>query len=471
MSTNFADREPQQQSEDLVRASGRVPPQSLEAEQSVLGCILLDNSATFTAIENLRAEDFYRTPHQVLFRSMVELAEKNEPIDVLTLAEHLKKNGLLDAAGGPAYIAGLSDVVPSTANLVHYAKIVREKSVLRRLIHTASDIINRGHEAGGDVDLFLDEAEKTIFEIGQDRAKQGFVEVKDALKRSFKVIEQLYEKRGAVTGVPTGFEQIDKMTSGLQPGDLVIVAGRPSMGKTAFALNLGENAAMHPDLATGVAVFSLEMGTDQLVMRMLTSQGRVDAQKLRTGYASQRDLDQLVKAADKLSRAPIYIDDSAAISILEMRAKARRLQAEKGIGLIIVDYLQLMRGRQSGGNESREREISEISRGLKSLAKELKVPVVALSQLNRSLESRTDKRPMLSDLRESGAIEQDADVIMFVYRDEVYNKETDRRGIAEIIIGKQRNGPTGTAEVRFFHEFTRFENLGPGEGGGGGSRE
>jgi replicative DNA helicase len=333
-------------------------------------------------------------------------------------------------------------------------------------MHTASEIIQRGHEGGGDVDAFLDEAERTIFEIGQDRARVGFVHLKEALKRSFKQIEQLYEKRSPVTGVPTGFTEIDRMTSGLQPGDLVILAGRPSMGKTALALNMAENASMHADGETGVAVFSLEMSTDQLVMRMLTSQGKVDASKLRAGYASQRDLDGLVHAADRLSRAPIFIDDTAAITILEMRAKSRRLLAEKGIGLIIVDYLQLMRGRPVQSMESREREISEISRGLKSLAKELKVPVVALSQLNRSLESRTDKRPMLSDLRESGALEQDADVIMFVYRDEVYHKESEDRGVAEIIIGKQRNGPTGVARVRFFHEYTRFENL-AGEGGPG----
>jgi len=338
-------------------------------------------------------------------------------------------------------------------------KIVREKSVLRRLIHTASEIIQKGHEAGGDVDTFLDEAERTIFEIGEDRARVGFVHLKEALKRSFKQIEQLYEKRSLVTGVPTGFTEVDRMTSGMQAGDLIILAGRPSMGKTALALNMAENAAMSAEGETGVAVFSLEMSTDQLVMRMLTSQGRVDASKLRSGYASQRDLDNLVRAADKLSRAPIFIDDTPAMTILEMRAKSRRLLSEKGIGLIIVDYLQLMRGRPGVSMESREREISEISRGLKSLAKELKLPVIALSQLNRSLETRVDKRPMLSDLRESGALEQDADVILFVYRDEVYHKETEERGIAEVIIGKQRNGPTGVAKVRFFHEYTRFENF------------
>ena len=455
MSSLPADRDP-----ETVRASGRIPPQNLEAEQSVLGAILLDNAGAFTAMEHLKSDDFYFTSHRQIFESMAELAEKNQPIDVLTLSEHLKKTDRLEAAGGAAYVASLSDIVPSTANLVHYAKIVKEKATLRKLIHTASEIIQRGHEPGGDAEVLLDEAERTILEIGSNRGNQGFVELKDALKRTFKVLESLAEKRSAVTGVPTGFNEIDKMTSGLQPGDLVIVAGRPSMGKTAFSINMAENAAMHPETPCGVAVFSLEMGTDQLVMRMLTSQGRVDAQRLRTGYASQHDLNNLVKAADKLSRAPIYIDDTAGITIMEMRAKARRLQAEKGIGMIVVDYLQLMKGRAGGNSQiSREQEISEISRGLKALAKELRVPVVALSQLNRSLESRNDKRPMLSDLRESGAIEQDADVIMFVYRDEVYNKETDERGIAEIIIGKQRNGPVGTAKVRFFHEHTRFDNL------------
>ncbi len=445
---------------DELRASGRLPPQSLEAEQSVLGCLMLDNAAASVAVERLQADDFYRLPHRVLFQAMIELAEKNEAIDTLTLVEHLRKLDRLEEAGGVDYIAGLPDVVPSTANLVHYVKIVHEKSVLRRLIHTASDIINRGHEPGGDVDQFLDEAERTILDIGHQRNKQSFVHVKKALEGCFRTLEKQSERGNGVTGVPTGFLDIDRMTSGLQPGDLVIVAGRPSMGKTAFALNIAENAALEADPAVAVAVFSLEMGTEQLVMRMLTSQARVDAQKLRRGYASDRDYDRIVKAADRLSRAPIFIDDTPAITLLEMRAKARRMQQQHGVGLIIVDYLQLMRGRSSyGANESREREISDISRGLKSIAKELKVPVVALSQLNRSLESRNDKRPLLSDLRESGAIEQDADVIMFVYRDQVYNKETDKQGIAEIIVGKQRNGPVGEVEVRFVPEFTRFENL------------
>ena len=453
--SSLPDRDP-----ELVRASGRIPPQNLEAEQSVLGAVLLDNSAAFTAMEHIKTDDFYFTSHRQIFESMAELAEKNHPIDILTLTEHLKKTDRLDAAGGAAYVASLSNVVPSTANIVHYAKIVREKATLRKLIHTASEIIQRGHEPGGDAEVLLDEAERTILEIGQGRGNQGFIALKDALKRTFRTLESLAEKRSAVTGVPTGFTELDKMTSGLQPGDLVIIAGRPSMGKTAFAVNIAENAAMHAEHGTPTAIFSLEMGTDQLVMRMLTSQGRVDAQKLRSGYASQHDLNNLVKAADKLSRAPIYIDDTANITIMEMRAKARRLQAEHGVGMIVVDYLQLMRGRAGSGREiSREQEIAEISRGLKALAKELKVPVVALSQLNRSLESRNDKRPMASDLRESGSLEQDADVIMFVYRDEVYNKETDERGIAEIIIGKQRNGPIGTVKTRFFHEFTRFENL------------
>jgi replicative DNA helicase len=447
---------------DFVRASGRMPPQDMEAEQAVLGSILLDNEKVHVAIEKIRVEDFYRSTHQRTFRAMVALAEKSEPIDILTLSDQLRRTDELDAAGGPAYIAGLAEFVPSSANVEHYIRLVREKSLLRQLGHASSAIANKVHEQHADVNAFIDEAEKAIYEVGRDRARTGFVQVRAMLRDSLKTIEKISENRNAVTGVSTGFSEIDKMTSGLQPGELIIVAGRPSMGKTAFALNIAENAAMCGEAPVPVAVFSLEMATEQLVMRLLTSQGRVDASKLRSGYANQKDLDRIVMAADRLSRAPIFIDDTAGISLLEMRAKSRRLASEQKIGLVVVDYLQLMRGTST---ESREREVAEISRGLKALAKELRVPVIAISQLNRAVEARADKRPMLSDLRESGAVEQDSDVIAFVYRDEYYNKETDKQGVAEIIIAKQRNGPTGTAEVRFFREFTRFENLHPEDQG------
>jgi replicative DNA helicase len=347
---------------DFVRASGRVPPQDMEAEQAVLGSILLDNEKVHVAIEKIHVEDFYRSTHQRTFRAMVALAEKSEPIDILTLSDQLRRTDELDAAGGPSYIAGLAEFVPSSANVEHYIRLVREKSLLRQLGHASSAIANKVHEQHADVNAFIDEAEKAIYEVGRDRARTGFVQVRAMLRDSLKTIEKISENRNAVTGVSTGFSEIDKMTSGLQPGELIIVAGRPSMGKTAFALNIAENAAMCGEAPVPVAVFSLEMATEQLVMRLLTSQGRVDASKLRSGYANQKDLDRIVMAADRLSRAPIFIDDTAGISLLEMRAKSRRLASEQKIGLVVVDYLQLMRGTST---ESREREVAEISRGLR----------------------------------------------------------------------------------------------------------
>ena len=443
--------------EQTSNVSGLLPPQNIEAEQSVLGGCLLEGSAVFSVFEILKPEDFYKSAHRVLFEAVIALSEQGEAVDILTVSDHLRKTGDLEVAGGVAYVSSLPDFVPTTAHLASYAKIVKEKALLRKLIFAASNIVTQGYEGQQDVGMLLDEAERTVFQVNEDRDRRAFTPVKDALKESFRTIERLYETKNPVTGVTTGFTDLDKLTSGMQASDLIIIAGRPSMGKTALALCLAENAATDPKNPVGAAVFSLEMATDQLVMRMLCSQAKVDSWKLRTGFAVQRDLDNLVRAADKLSQAPIYIDDTPAQTVLEVRAKARRLKSEKNIGIIIVDYLQLMRGR--AGTDSREREISEISGGLKALAKELKVPIVALSQLNRGVESRPDKRPMLSDLRESGAIEQDADVIMFIYRDEVYNKETPDRGIAEVIIGKQRNGPTGIARLRFFGEYTRFEDL------------
>ncbi len=437
------------------RQGGRLPPQDLDAERSVLGAMLLDEAAVSEILAlNLTPPDFYRQTHSHIFEAMIALSERNEPIDEITVAAQLRMGARLEACGGTAFLASLTESTPTAANAVHYARIVRERALSRRLIQAATAIAGSGYEGSDSVDILLDQAEAKIFEITSAREHRAFSSLKEVVKDAFKRIEKLYEKKGAVTGVTTGFYELDKMTSGLQPADLIIVAGRPSMGKTAFALNMGLNAALKQQ--TPVAVFSLEMSKEQLVMRMLCSEARIDSQRMRGGFLKDSDWPKLAKAAGMLAETPVYIDDTGAISILEMRAKARRLQAEKGLGMVIVDYLQLMRGRTA--NEGREREISEISRGLKALAKELSIPVVALSQLNRSLEQRTDKRPMLSDLRESGAIEQDADVICFVYRDEYYNPESPDKGLAEIIVGKQRNGPTDTVKLKFFKEFTRFEN-------------
>jgi replicative DNA helicase len=369
----------------------------------------------------------------------------------------LKDKQQLDQVGGMAYLASLVDNVPSAANVAHYAKIVKEKAILRRLIGTATEILTKSYNAGADVDEVLDEAEHAIFEISENKIRPAFFPIKNIIKDSFKTIEKLYERKELITGVPTGFEKIDDLTSGLQKSDLIIIAGRPSMGKTAFALNIAQHAAT--DAGIPVAVFSLEMSKEQLALRMLSTAAKVDSQRLRKGFLGETDWPKLTTAAGRLSEALIFIDDTPAITALEMKAKARRLKAESGLGLIILDYLQLMRG--GAYRDSREQEISEISRSLKALAKELNVPVIALSQLNRKVEDRTNRRPHMADLRESGAIEQDADVIAFIYRDEVYNKSEDNpeKGLAEIIIGKQRNGPTGMVKLAFLEKYTCFENL------------
>ncbi len=441
----------------------RLPPQNLEAEMSVLGGVLLENEALSRALEFLTVSDFYRESHRKIFGALLALSEKNEPADLVTLTAALKDRGELEDAGGSTYLATLVDYVPTAANIAYYCKLVKEKSVARKLIEVSTDIATRGYE-GGDMEEILDHAEKSIFEISENRIRPSYYPVRDILKDTFKSIEKLYERKELVTGVPTGYHDMDKMTAGLQPSDLIILAGRPSMGKTAFALNLLENATTHSEKPVTAAIFSLEMSKEQLVQRLLCSIARVDAGRLRTGHLGESDWPKLTMAAGQLTEAQIFIDDTPAITVLELRSKARRLKAEHGLGLIIVDYLQLMRGSNP---ESRQQEISEISRSLKALAKELDLPVVALSQLNRSLESRTDKRPMMADLRESGAIEQDADVIMFVYRDAVYcddcksREKTCDKGHdkdAEIIIGKQRNGPIGTVHLTFRGEFTRFEN-------------
>jgi replicative DNA helicase len=435
----------------------KIPPQNLEAEQSILGSILLENSAINNVLEVISKDDFYSEAHRKIFNLMVELSEKNEPVDIITLSNALKDRKMLDSIGGTAYLASLVDNVPSAANVTNYAKIAKEKAILRGLIASATEIINNCYETGTDVDQVLDQAENSIFKIAENKVRPSFYPIREIVKDSFRSIEDLYARKELITGVPTGFEKIDDLTSGLQQSDLIIIAGRPSMGKTAFALNIAQYAALEGH--TPVAVFSLEMSKEQLVFRLLASEAKVDSQRLRKGFLGETDWPKLTTAAGRLSEAPLFIDDTPAITVLEMKAKSRRLKADAGLGLIVVDYIQLMRG----GNyrDSREQEISEISRSLKALAKELKVPVIALSQLNRKVEDRTNRRPQMADLRESGAIEQDADVIAFIYRDEVYNKSEDNpeKGTAEIIIGKQRNGPTGTVKLAFLEKFTSFENL------------
>lgn len=444
-------------------ANHKVPPQNIEAEQCVLGGVLLENEAISKVLEIMIADDFYRESHRKICHSMIELFEKSEPIDLITLTNILKSNNQLDEVGGAAYLASLVDNIPTAANIGYYAKIVKEKSILRGLINAATEIVARGYEDGGDVVDLLDQAEKSIFQISESQIKPSFYEIKSLLKESFKTIEKLYESREIVTGVPTGFDEIDKLTTGFQPADLIIIAGRPSMGKTAFSLNIAQYAAIKKNIPA--ALFSLEMSKEQLVLRMLCSEAKVDAHRLRGGFLGEEDWPKLTRAAGILSEAPIFIDDTPALSVLEMRAKTRRLMAEHKLGLVIVDYLQLMRGRglfaRGRSSETREQEISDITRSLKSLAKELNIPVIALSQLNRRVEERQNKRPQLADLRESGAIEQDADLIAFIYRDEIYDRSDDNpnKGIAEIIIGKQRNGPVGEVKLAFLDKYTTFENL------------
>jgi len=435
----------------------RIPPQNVEAEQCVLGGILLEDRAIVKVIETLRPEDFYKEAHGIIYRAMLDLFDRNEPQDTITVTNYLKSKGLLDQVGGPAYLVELAEAVPFASNITYYAKIVRDKAVLRRLIQKSSDIATLCYEEAGDVDEILEAAESAIFEISQAKIRQSFLPLNLVLKESIKKVENLFAKKEMITGVPTGFTDLDAMTAGFQPSDLIIVAGRPSMGKTALALNIAQHAAIQHQIP--VAIFSLEMSKEQLALRMLCSEAKVNAQKVRTGFLSELEWSRLIGAADLLSKARIFIDDTPAISVLEMRAKARRLKTEHGLGLVMVDYLQLMRGR--GQSERREQEISEISRSLKAMAKELNVPVVALSQLNRKVEDRPNKRPQMADLRESGAIEQDADVIAFIYRDEVYNRSEDNpnKGIAEIILGKQRNGPTGVVKLAFLAKYSCFANL------------
>lgn len=437
----------------------KIPPQNIEAEQSVLGGILIENEAINRVVEILAPEDFYRESHRKIYHALIELSERDEPADLITTTNELRKKGELEAVGGASYLAYLIDSVPSAANIEYYARIVKEKAILRKLIETSTEIITQSYEDRTDVEAFLDEAEKAIFEISEKRVKPSFFPIKEIVKESFKTIEQLYKKKELVTGVPSGFKELDRLTAGFQPSDLIIVAGRPSMGKTAFCLNIAQYAAIEGRIP--VAIFSLEMSKEQLVLRMLCSEAQVEGTRLRTGYLAESDWPKLTMAAGTLSDAPIFIDDTAALSVLELRAKARRLKSEHGLGMIIIDYLQLMKGR--GKAESRQQEISEISRSLKALAKELNVPVIAVSQLSRKTEERTGNRPQLSDLRESGAIEQDADLILFLFREEVYHRTEENRGKAEVIIGKQRNGPIGKVDLAFLDKYTSFKDLYKGE--------
>jgi replicative DNA helicase len=444
-------------------SSHKLPPQNIEAEQSVLGGILIENGALHKVMETLTPEDFYREAHRRIYDTLIDLSERDEPADLITLTNELRKKDLLDAVGGASYVTSLIDSVVTAANIEYYAKIIKEKSILRKLIETATTIVTQSFEDRSDVESLLDQAEQAIFQISENRVKPSFYPIRDIVKESFKTIERLFEKKELVTGVPTGFKELDQRTAGFQAADLIIVAGRPSMGKTAFCLNVAQYAAIEKKIP--VAVFSLEMSKEQLVIRMLCSEAQVEGTRLRTGYLTESDWPRLTLAAGNLSDAPIYIDDSAALSVLELRAKARRLDAEYGLGMIIIDYLQLMKGRSRV--ENRQQEISEISRSLKALAKEVNVPVVAVSQLSRRTEERQGMRPQLTDLRESGAIEQDADLILFIYRDEVYNRAEDNpnRGKAEIIIGKQRNGPTGKIDLAYLDKFTTFKELYRGESG------
>lgn len=434
--------------------NAKIPPQNIEAEQSILGSILIDSEAITKVLEIVTPSDFYRDAHGQIFSAMIELFERNEPADLVTLTNVLRSQDRLDMVGGTSYLASLAESAITSANIANYAKIVHDKATLRRLIDRSTEIVSSAYQDPIDVDETLDAAEHSIFEISEVRIKPSFFSMKEVIKDSIRTIEKLYEREELVTGVPTGFYDIDNLTSGFQAPDLVIIAGRPSMGKTAFALNIAQYAATERQIP--VAIFSLEMSKQHLALRMLSSQARVDGHRLRTGRIRENDWPKLIRAAGILSEAPIYIDDTPAISVLELRAKARRLKSDKKLGMVIVDYLQLMKGRRS--SDTREREISEISRSLKSLAKELNVPVVALSQLSRRVEERQTHKPQLADLRESGAIEQDADVIIFIYRDEVYNPNTVDKSQAEIIIGKQRNGPTGVKPLVFLKEYTSFEN-------------
>lgn len=434
----------------------RTPPHNIEAEQAVLGAIFLEPEAMSTAAEYLLPEDFYRASHQRIYEVMLTLSDKGEPIDLVTVTTALSNNKVLEEVGGVSYLTDIANSVPTAANIMYYTQIVGEKSTLRSLIRTATNIVTSGYEEEDDLEDVLNSAEKDILEVSQRKNSSAFKSIKDVLIDVYDNIEQLHNNDGSTTGIPTGYRDLDHLTSGFQRNDLIIIAARPSMGKTAFALNIAQNVAVHTD--ENVAIFSLEMGADQLVSRMLCAEGNIDAQRLRTGNMEAEDWNKLTMAMGSLSNAGIYIDDTPGIRVSEIRSKCRRLKQEHGLGMILIDYLQLIQG-SANSKENRQQEVSEISRSLKGLARELNVPLIALSQLSRGVESRQDKRPMMSDLRESGSIEQDADIVGFLYRDDYYDKESENQNIIEIIISKQRNGPVGNVELAFVKEYNKFVDL------------
>jgi len=434
---------------------GRNPPQNISAEQAALGSMLLQEEAILHSIDILKPEDFYQKSHQIIFQCILDLFEKSRGVDLVTLTEELNRKNLLEKIGGVTYLTNLINSVPTAANIEYYIKIIEEKSILRNLINNTTKIISMAYEEKEDAKILLDKAEHLVFEISDRNIRQSFVPIKEIIQDSYEKIEDLYHREEFITGVPSGYEELDDITTGFQPSELIVVAGRPGMGKTAFCMNIAQYVSIYKNIP--VAIFSLEMSKSQLVQRMLCSEARLDSHNLRKGRLVETDWAPLSMAAGRLSSSSIFIDDTAGISCLEIRAKARRLKAQCNLGLVIVDYLQLM--QTAGRIENRQQEISEISRSLKSLARELNVPVVAVSQLSRAVEQRIERRPRLSDLRESGAIEQDADLVIFIYREEYYRPKTEKKGIAEIIISKQRNGPTGKVELTFIKEYAKFENL------------
>ncbi|MDL5041577.1 replicative DNA helicase [Heyndrickxia coagulans] len=434
----------------------RIPPQNIEAEQAVLGAIFLEPSAFITASEILTADDFYRNAHQKIFQVFAKLNDAGKAVDLVTVAEELSATRQLEDAGGLSYLSELAASVPTAANIAYYAGIVAEKALLRRLIRTATHIAQEGYTREDDVDELLDEAERSIMEVAQRKNAGDFKHIKDVLVSTYDNIEMLHNRKGDVTGIPTGFYELDRMTAGFQRNDLIIVAARPSVGKTAFALNIAQNVGTKTE--ENVAIFSLEMGAEQLVMRMLCAEGNIDAQRLRTGALTDEDWRKLTMAMGSLSNSGIYIDDTPGVRVTEIRSKCRRLKQEHGLGMVVIDYLQLIQG-SARSRENRQQEVSEISRSLKALARELEVPVIALSQLSRGVEQRQDKRPMMSDIRESGSIEQDADIVAFLYREDYYEQDTENKNIIEIIIAKQRNGPVGTVQLAFIKEYNKFVNL------------
>lgn len=434
-----------------------MPPQNIEAEQAVLGAMLISQEAIAETAQILTPVDFYREAHRIVYETILDLTNKNQAVDNLTVIEQLNKSGQLEKVGGIAFVTALANTVPTAANVIFYAKIVKEKSLMRRLINTATAIATMGYEDSEDADIIIDKAEKMILELASNRKTSDFTPIKQIVIDTFSKIEGLYESKGGLTGLSTGFKDLDRLTTGLQPSDLILVAARPSMGKTAFTLNIASHVAIKENKP--VALFSLEMSKEQLMQRMLCAEGLIESQRLRVGDLDEQDWQKLIAAADKFSKAPLYIDDTPGISIMELRSKARRLQQEKGLSLILIDYLQLMQGRSTKGNDNRQQEISEISRSLKSLARELNVPVIALSQLSRSVESRQIKKPMLSDLRESGSLEQDADIVIFLYREDYYNAETENKNITDVIIAKHRNGPVDSIQLFFHKQFTKFADL------------